>query len=1045
MEGTRGALLSALIMITSTLVASTALAAPTTLTVCDTGCDHTSIQAAIDAAAAGDTVEVANGTYAEDVTVDVENLALVGPNAGTAGDGNRTTEATITGQVVVTASGVTLDGFDISPPDPTTNAKGEALRISGTPDDVTVTNNIVRDFNGSALPTWEGADAIVAFGGDGTDAIQNVEITRNLVQNIQGRDTQGGATGISLLGNVQGATVEGNVVESVGMEATAWAFGLVVRGTGNHAEVPPNVELTHNTVTQMASNPATGTVAVGIGSEADASQMTVLANSVSDVELLVENKDTANTLDVTANWWGDANGPDTAENPLETTAAGIGGAGETAYLPWLDAPAAEDGSLTGPVENVGQGLFYLSIQPSIDEANAGDTIEIRGATYTEALSIPATKTGLTLSGAGEDTVTVNASAAPAYGLEIAADDVTVEGISLIGPADGNYGIHAADTPEDLTGLTIQEMTIRESASTELDLHAVQGATVSNVTLLGQGTGGNGLAVTDSHDVTVSNLTTSGNTWGGFAIYTSGSFVDIGTSGITLTGDNSIDEVNPVYLQGPEGTISDLDLQGYPIEIEYGSSPDFQFRQPDVDAALDAVVTLSGDSRLDLATATILEPSADTWHAVDGMQLGLALDAADAGDTIHAHGGTYAEQLSLDQSLTLTGEDGATIQAPGSLAGDADGYESIVTITDGANAEVSGLTISGPGPGSCGSITSGIAVRDGADAEIRDSRIESIRDDPLSGCQNGVGVMVGRVWYDEASDSTATATIENVTIVDFQKSAVTVTGDASDATIEDSTLTCSGSDADDTIAQDAIQIWQAASADIVGNEIADCIAEIGGTPLGTSIHLSNGVTDTRIADNTIRDGEAAIALMNFAGFAAGEPAIAEDLEIVDNTITGNRGGIYLAGAGDDITVSGNNVTGQSVFGLFLGPDTWIQPPGIWFTDVNVTGNAFANQSAPAILVRESAEALQVHFNSFSGNDLAILNEDNPTVDATHNWWGSPLGPTLNATATPATGDSIVGPVHFAPFCLEAGCTANGVVHGSPAPHVAQGGPVSEILS
>ncbi len=307
------------------------------------------------------------------------------------------------------------------------------------------------------------------------------------------------------------------------------------------------------------------------------------------------------------------------------------------------------------------GCDHTSIQDAIDATAAGETIEIGPGTYTEALSIPATKAGQTLSAAGEDQVTVDASASSSYGLEIAADDVTVEGLTLVGPADGFYGIHAADTPEDLTGLTIQEMTIRESASTELDLHAVQGATVSNVTLLGQGTGGNGLAVTDSHDVTVSNLTTSGNTWGGFAIYTSGSFVDIGTSGITLTGDNSIDEVNPVYLQGPEGTISDLDLQGYPIEIEYGSSPDFQFRQPDVDTARDAITTLSQDSRLDLATATIFQPSADTWHTVDGMQIGVALDGANADDTVLAHGGTYDEQVALDVGgLTLAGDDEATL-------------------------------------------------------------------------------------------------------------------------------------------------------------------------------------------------------------------------------------------------------------------------------------------------------------------------------------------------------------------------------------------------
>ena len=35
------------------------------LTVCASGCDHTTIQAAIDAASAGDTIDIADETFAE--------------------------------------------------------------------------------------------------------------------------------------------------------------------------------------------------------------------------------------------------------------------------------------------------------------------------------------------------------------------------------------------------------------------------------------------------------------------------------------------------------------------------------------------------------------------------------------------------------------------------------------------------------------------------------------------------------------------------------------------------------------------------------------------------------------------------------------------------------------------------------------------------------------------------------------------------------------------------------------------------------------------
>lgn len=51
----------------------------TTLTVCPSGCDYTSIQSVIDAACTGDTVEVQSGIYHENVT---KSLILFGKDTG---------------------------------------------------------------------------------------------------------------------------------------------------------------------------------------------------------------------------------------------------------------------------------------------------------------------------------------------------------------------------------------------------------------------------------------------------------------------------------------------------------------------------------------------------------------------------------------------------------------------------------------------------------------------------------------------------------------------------------------------------------------------------------------------------------------------------------------------------------------------------------------------------------------------------------------------------------------------------------------------------
>lgn len=83
-----------------------------------------------------------------------------------------------------------------------------------------------------------------------------------------------------------------------------------------------------------------------------------------------------------------------------------------------------------------------------------------------------------------------------------------------------------------------------------------------------------------------------------------------------------------------------------------------------------------------------------------------------------------------------------------------------------------------------------------------------------------------------------------------------------------------------------------------------------------------------------------------------------------------------------------------------------------------------------------------FANLEGFGLSHLGEN--VVDASHNWWNSPAGPTVNATTSQVTGETLEGNVHFAPFCLVPNCEANGAVHGSPAPHVSAGAPLVALL-
>ena len=327
--------------------------------------DGDSIQDAIDDADTGDTICVESGSYDEDVTVDVEDLTLDGPNSGTAGYEDRDDEATVEGRVILSADGTTLDGFDVSPPAADENQESEAVRASNTLNDVTIENNIVRDFErDDPGGGFYGVDGINIFGGDANEPIEDATVRKNLVQNIRNEDTAG-AAGISIQGNVDGATVEDNVVTEIAEEVTSYGFGVVIRGTGNHNEVPEDVEVRGNDLQDVLSDPSSQFDGVGFEVEADGEDYEATENRIENNNLGVEVKVAADettvdfnniagnsrrgalnvddtTLDATDNWWGHASGPggpDGRRNPGgQEVGQGDDIEGDVEFDPWLRRP-----------------------------------------------------------------------------------------------------------------------------------------------------------------------------------------------------------------------------------------------------------------------------------------------------------------------------------------------------------------------------------------------------------------------------------------------------------------------------------------------------------------------------------------------------------------------------------------------------------------------------------------------------------------------------------------------------------------------------------
>jgi len=312
---------------------------------------------------------------------------------------------------------------------------------------------------------------------------------------------------------------------------------------------------------------------------------------------------------------------------------------------------------------------------------------------------------------------------------------------------------------------------------------------------------------------------------------------------------------------------------------------------------------------------------------DYPTISAAITAASPGDEIIVAAGPYPEQLSISKSLTLTGAGAgaSTIQAPGVMVPDGNGFVNIITIMGtGVTVDLSGFTIAGPGPTGCGSINTGIFVGGDAHADIHDNEILDIRDEPFSGCQNGQGIWVG---HHDTFVEVGTATITNNTITGYQKGGIVIDNTGSDATIAGNTITGVGPTA--TIAQNGVQISRGATANVSGNDISGHVYSPGGTwSGGVLVFWTSNVT---VSGNSVDANNAGIFVYDWP--ASGDPVTGNVVELndCDNNV---NAGIYVRGT----LTNGNTIQNNTADGNWAG--VW----GSWSVSGNTyTGNTITNST------------------------------------------------------------------------------------------------------
>ena len=359
--------------------------------------------------------------------------------------------------------------------------------------------------------------------------------------------------------------------------------------------------------------------------------------------------------------------------------------------------------------------------------------------------------------------------------------------------------------------------------------------------------------------------------------------------------------------------------------------------------LDVDVSTIGVSDAELAsvgpTPTVDPPSSDNMLIVGNNPstcpnteyptIQAAVTAASPGAMIKVCPGTYIEQVTIPagkDGLTLFSESDlqAVIKAPPAMTSP----KAIVRVEGAQDVTIRHFTITGPGGGPCDSLEYGVRVDSGGSAIITDNHITQIRDTPFSGCQNGVGVIIGR----NLQNTFGSGTVVHNLIDFYQKGGVVVDGQlAANAPVSHADVAYNEIDGigpTAAIAQNGIQVSRGAIADVHHNKVAHNIY----TPTAFSdeaiLLFQDSSPQTTIHHNDVYDNNDGIGLYTTSNIEVGwnrshdnapYDGIFADSDTANNTIEYNKAYNNAEFDCDDISVGPYNAPA-------LVANPWIQDLG-----------------------------------------------------------------------------------------------------------------------
>jgi nitrous oxidase accessory protein NosD len=293
----------------------------------------------------------------------------------------------------------------------------------------------------------------------------------------------------------------------------------------------------------------------------------------------------------------------------------------------------------------------------------------------------------------------------------------------------------------------------------------------------------------------------------------------------------------------------------------------------------------------------------------------AINAADPGSLIRICPGTYREQLSIDKSLSIEGDNGAIV-LPTRMVANTTGSSgapiaAAILVKNAGNVEIEGLIVDTTNNGitQCSPDLIGILYQNSSGSiehnAVRNTKLSV----SLNGCQSGDAIVVQSL-----GGETSKVNIDDNNVHDYQKNGITGNESGTEVTITNNVVTGLGPTTG--AAQNGIQIGFGAKGGVLRNTVTDniwapCVSLTNCAFNATGILVFQS-DDVRVEHNSVATNQVGI-------FANGQKA-----KIESNNISNSLVLIGIDLAGDNNLASRNDVanSGQAAI-LIEGNDNNVQ--------------------------------------------------------------------------------------------------------------------------